>query len=156
MLGKRSREDMASGPYFKRNSNWERQSRPLHRAPPVRPWVVTSPAIIHDHHKPDVFSIATFNVLAQDLLEDHLGSLYNHCPRQFLEWEYRKLGLMSLLTSCSADVSKSNYVVVCSEQVPQPYILEPTEPTPQYRLGGDLTNPRSKSTPSGILLLPVN
>jgi len=105
---KRQREEMASGPYFKRNNCWERhQSRPPRRAP-VRPWVVTSPVIIRDHHQPVVFSLATFNVLAQDLLEEHLGSLYHHCPPQFLEWEYRKLGLLSLLTSCSADVSQFN------------------------------------------------
>jgi len=105
MLGKRQLTEMASGSYHKRNRRWEAQRRPTQRPPPVRPWVVTAPAVLLDRDKPDVFSLATFNVLAQDLLEDHLDSLYKHCPPQFLEWEYRKLGIMSLLTSCSADVS---------------------------------------------------
>lgn len=91
-------------PLFHENQPWERHVHFPRRVPPVRPWVKTSQPIIAGQSKLDFFSLATYNVLAQSLLEEHSSELYRHCPPQFLAWEYRKQGLLALLTGCYADV----------------------------------------------------
>lgn len=94
---------MAS-PIFIKDQAWEKYAHFSRRVPPVRPWVVTSQPIVTGQSKLDFFSLATYNMLAQSLLEEHIRELYRHCPPQFLEWEYRKQGLLALLTGCYADV----------------------------------------------------
>ena len=95
---------MAS-PMFTKNQAWEKHVHFPRRVPPVRPWVKTSQPIVAGQSKLDFFTLATYNVLAQSLLEEHTVELYRHCPPQLLAWEYRKQGLLALLTGCYADVS---------------------------------------------------
>lgn len=91
-------------PLFNKDQAWEKYVHFPRRVPPVRPWVVTSQPIVTGQSKLDFFSLATYNMLAQSLLEDHTSELYCHCPPHFLAWEYRKQGLLALLTGCYADV----------------------------------------------------
>ena len=97
------RKRMAS-PVFNKDQAWEKHVHFPRRVPPVRPWVKTSQPIVAGQSKLDFFTLATYNVLAQSLLEEHTVELYRHCPPQFLAWEYRKQGLLALLTGCYADV----------------------------------------------------
>ena len=97
------RKRMAS-PIFNKNQACEKHVYFPRRMPPVRPWVKTSEPIVSGQNKLDFFSLATYNLLAQSLLEQHTMELYQHCPPQFLAWEYRKQGLLALLTGCYADV----------------------------------------------------
>jgi len=49
------------------------------------------------------FSVASYNVLAQDLLEEH-AYLYQHCDDQQLHWSYRRKNIMRQLNKNSPDV----------------------------------------------------
>ena len=49
------------------------------------------------------FKVASYNVLAQNLLEDH-RNLYIHCDAKYLEWNYRKNNLLSEITQHMPDV----------------------------------------------------
>jgi len=51
------------------------------------------------------FTIATYNVLAQNLLEDN-SYLYSHCKDfRYLEWSYRQKQLLAEITHYEPDVS---------------------------------------------------
>ena len=50
------------------------------------------------------FKVASYNVLAQNLLEDH-KSLYVHCAAEYLNWEYRKRNLLVEIKQHLPDVS---------------------------------------------------
>ena len=99
---------MAS-PVFTKDQAWEKYVHFPRRVPPVRPWVITSQPIVTGQNKLDFFTLATYNMLAQSLLEEHTTELYRDCPPQFLAWEYRKQGLLALLTGCYADVCVINF-----------------------------------------------
>ncbi|CAH1792341.1 unnamed protein product, partial [Owenia fusiformis] len=55
------------------------------------------------------FKVMSYNVLAQNLLEDN-SDLYQHCKPEYLEWEFRKENILSQITSKSPDV-------VCLQEV---------------------------------------
>jgi len=51
------------------------------------------------------FTIATYNVLAQNLLEDN-SYLYSHCKNaHYLEWSYRQKQLLAEIAYYQPDVS---------------------------------------------------
>lgn len=101
---KRSFTKWMAGPVFHNGHAWEKHVYFPRRVPPVRPWVSLSQPIVAGQNTLDFFSLATYNVLAQSLLDEHVNELYQHCPQYFLAWEYRKQGLLALLTGCFADV----------------------------------------------------
>lgn len=47
--------------------------------------------------------MASYNVLAQDLLEEH-HYLYRHCAPQHLDWSYRRQNVMKQLNKHNPDV----------------------------------------------------
>jgi len=49
------------------------------------------------------FSVASYNILAQDLLEEH-RCLYGHCNEQYLHWSYRRQNIMRQLNKHNPDV----------------------------------------------------
>jgi len=49
------------------------------------------------------FSVASYNVLAQNLLEEHYY-LYRHCAQQHLDWSYRRQNIMKQLNKHNPDV----------------------------------------------------
>lgn len=51
-----------------------------------------------------VFTLASYNVLAQDLLENN-SWLYKHCPQYCLSWDYRWNNLLAEITHRKPDVS---------------------------------------------------
>ena len=59
------------------------------------------------------FSIATYNVLAQNLLEEN-SYLYSHCSEErYLEWSYRQQQLLAEITHYEPDVSCISLIFVC-------------------------------------------
>ena len=52
------------------------------------------------------FTVATYNILAQDLLEMH-PHLYRGTSSEYLDWEYRKSNLMAEMDKYAPDVSNS-------------------------------------------------
>ena len=53
-----------------------------------------------------VFSLASYNILSQNLLEDNL-SLYRHCEPRDLDWDFRKVNLLSEIEHYQPDVSRN-------------------------------------------------
>ena len=51
------------------------------------------------------FTIATYNLLAQNLLEDN-SYLYSHCRDYYLEWSYRQKQLLAEIAYYEPDVSR--------------------------------------------------
>ena len=49
------------------------------------------------------FSVATYNVLAQNLLQDNVY-LYSHCADRFLAWDYRSANLLREISFLQPDV----------------------------------------------------
>ncbi|XP_077587642.1 protein angel homolog 1 isoform X2 [Stigmatopora nigra] len=49
------------------------------------------------------FTVMSYNILAQDLLEAHL-ELYKHCPREALEWSYRSNLLLEEIQKWAPDI----------------------------------------------------
>jgi len=49
------------------------------------------------------FSVVSYNILAQDLLEQHFD-LYGHCDEKHLRWPYRRKNIMHQLNKNSPDV----------------------------------------------------
>ena len=49
------------------------------------------------------FSLASYNILAQDLLEEH-SYMYTHCDAQCLRWSYRRQNIMRQLNKHNPDV----------------------------------------------------
>ena len=49
------------------------------------------------------FSVASYNILAQDMLEQH-SHMYRHCNDQHLHWPYRRHNIMRKLNKHSPDV----------------------------------------------------
>jgi len=49
------------------------------------------------------FSVASYNILAQDLLEQHFH-LYHHCDERHLRWPYRRKNIMHQLNKNNPDV----------------------------------------------------
>lgn len=54
------------------------------------------------------FTVMSYNVLAQDLLEAH-EELYTHCPLEVLEWSYRCSLLLEEIQKWAPDVSKISH-----------------------------------------------
>lgn len=50
------------------------------------------------------FTVMSYNILAQDLLEDH-QDLYVHCPLEVLDWSYRCNLLLEEIVKWAPDVS---------------------------------------------------
>jgi len=77
-----------------------------------RQWVYTdSGRMLHDNsnnvrqQNSFKFTIASYNVLAQNLLEDN-SYLYSHCRDfRYLEWSYRQKQLLAEMTYYQPDVS---------------------------------------------------
>jgi len=57
------------------------------------------------HQNSFKFTIATYNLLAQNLLEDN-GYLYSRCEDYHLEWSYRKKHLLAEIAYYEPDVSR--------------------------------------------------
>lgn len=85
----------------KREKNW-----------PSRPWIN-----LEEEEEPNMraptgndrkrciqFTIASYNLLAQSLLEKN-SDLYAHCPPAFLAWDHRRQRLLDELIHYNADVS---------------------------------------------------
>jgi mRNA deadenylase 3'-5' endonuclease subunit Ccr4 len=51
------------------------------------------------------FTICTYNLLAQNLLEEN-SYLYNQIDRRFLQWNYRKTKIYDQLKNLDSDVGK--------------------------------------------------
>ena len=49
------------------------------------------------------FSVASYNILAQDSLEQHFD-LYEHCDERHLRWPYRRKNIMHQLNKNNPDV----------------------------------------------------
>ena len=49
------------------------------------------------------FSLASYNILAQDLLEEH-SYMYRHCDEKYLRWSYRRQNIMRQLNKHNPDV----------------------------------------------------
>jgi len=49
------------------------------------------------------FSVASYNILAQDLLEEH-SYMYTHCDEQILRLSYRRQNIMRQLNKHNPDV----------------------------------------------------
>lgn len=56
------------------------------------------------HQNSFKFTIATYNLLAQNLLEDN-SYLYSHCGDRYLEWSYRQKQLLAEIAYYAPDVS---------------------------------------------------
>ncbi|XP_077477429.1 protein angel homolog 1 isoform X2 [Stigmatopora argus] len=54
------------------------------------------------------FTVMSYNILAQDLLEAHL-ELYKHCPREALDWSYRSNLLLEEIHKWAPDVQENHY-----------------------------------------------
>lgn len=50
------------------------------------------------------FSVLSYNILAQDLLEDN-SHLYRHCSQPLLQWGFRFPNILKELKQLDADVS---------------------------------------------------
>ncbi|XP_071962266.1 uncharacterized protein [Antedon mediterranea] len=67
-------------------------------------WKKTTYGKMPNHHGDGhVFSVCSYNILAQNLLDMH-PDLYYHCAPEHLQWEYRKRNLLSELTNSQADI----------------------------------------------------
>ena len=55
-----------------------------------------------------MFTVISYNVLAQNLLEDHL-SMYRATDQEHLDWKYRSLNLLKELQAADADVCDCIY-----------------------------------------------
>lgn len=62
------------------------------------------------------FTIATYNVLAQNLLEDN-RYLYRHCEKEWLMWPYRQEHLLAELIFHQPDVSSYLYNLLVSDVI---------------------------------------
>ena len=76
-----------------------------------RRWTFTRFAndMFHGRVKPSTckqldFTVASYNVLAQNLLEDH-RELYEGCGESFLKWQYRRQNLLRDIKKHQPDVS---------------------------------------------------
>jgi len=49
------------------------------------------------------FSVATYNILAQDLIEEH-SYMYGHCDDRHLHWPHRRQNIMRKLNKQNPDV----------------------------------------------------
>ena len=70
---------------------------------PMRP-IASVNRKLQTGHPSTVFSVVSYNVLAQDLLHKN-QYLYTHCPPELLSWEYRKWNILNELVESTADVS---------------------------------------------------
>jgi len=86
-----------------------------------RPWVyMDSGRTLHNSSSDSTeqqngfqFTIATYNVLAQNLLEDN-SYLYSHCENShYLEWSYRQQQLLAEITYYQPDVSWMSDLWLC-------------------------------------------
>ena len=88
------------GSTSKREKNW-----------PSRPWIALKEEESNeraptgnDSKRCVQFTIASYNLLAQSLLEKN-SDLYAHCPPAFLAWDHRRQRLLDELAHYNADVS---------------------------------------------------
>ncbi|XP_076442040.1 protein angel homolog 1-like isoform X2 [Babylonia areolata] len=91
--------------------NVEKYRRKLKQLP--RQWEVTRYGMVHKSHhmhtsrsgrrRPVEFSIMTYNVLAQNLLEDH-SDLYTGCRPRWLDWDHRRQLLMAEIACHNPDI----------------------------------------------------
>ena len=70
---------------------------------PMRP-IASVNRKLQTGHPSTVFSVVSYNVLAQDLLHKN-QYLYTRCPPELLTWEYRKWNILNELVESTADVS---------------------------------------------------
>ena len=70
---------------------------------PIRPIIAVNEPLQIERPS-TVLSVVSYNVLAQDLISKN-QYLYTHCPRELLDWEYRKWNILNELVESAADVS---------------------------------------------------
>lgn len=57
------------------------------------------------------FTVMSYNILAQDLLEAN-QELYTHCPLEVLEWTYRYYNLIEEILKWEPDVSEKHILII--------------------------------------------
>ncbi|XP_069624611.1 protein angel homolog 2 isoform X3 [Ranitomeya imitator] len=67
------------------------------------------------------FTVMSYNILSQDLLEDN-SSLYSHCRRPYLFWNYRLPNILRELQEMNADI-------LCLQEVQEDHYQEQIKPT---------------------------
>ncbi|KAM4041156.1 protein angel homolog 2 isoform 2-T2 [Anomaloglossus baeobatrachus] len=79
------------------------------------------------HHSQDAasketfdFTVVSYNILSQDLLEDN-SSLYSHCRRPYLFWNYRLPNILRELQEMNADI-------LCLQEVQEDHYQEQIKP----------------------------
>lgn len=79
----------------------------------------------HYHKKPSKqqfdFKVMSYNILSQDLLEDN-SSLYSHCRRPYLFWNYRLPNILRELREINADI-------LCLQEVQEDHYQEQIKPS---------------------------
>ncbi|KAM5165537.1 protein angel homolog 2 isoform 2-T3 [Mantella aurantiaca] len=71
------------------------------------------------------FSVVSYNILSQDLLEDN-SSLYSHCRRPYLFWNYRLPNILRELEEMNADI-------LCLQEVQENHYQEQIKPSLEAR-----------------------
>ena len=92
---------------------------PRNRAP-LRPMVEVSKSLKLRHTT--MVSVLSYNLLAQSLLEKNM-ELYDRQYPQYLDWDFRKAGLLRELQLSSSDVSL-NVAIVFVPKPPRSFELE--------------------------------
>ncbi|XP_075720710.1 protein angel homolog 2 isoform X2 [Rhinoderma darwinii] len=86
-----------------------------------RRWEDFSP---HNHERTSEgkfdFTVMSYNILSQDLLEDN-SSLYSHCRRPYLFWNYRLPNILRELQEMNADI-------LCLQEVQDDHYQEQIKP----------------------------
>lgn len=71
--------------------------------------------------QPFDFTVMSYNILSQDLLEDN-SSLYSHCRRPYLFWNYRLPNILRELRDMNADI-------LCLQEVQEDHYQEQIKPS---------------------------